>query len=140
MRLPERAPAGRWYDSINVSSHGQVDLVMDFTDPIIKGMSVFHCHLLKHEDKGMMAKILFRSLSFSTLPGNVSSLRDSRHESYLPGTEPPTQSVEVAEAGPFKDSTIEALNLGHLRQTLRTFRNIRRHESLPEVSKGFSER
>jgi FtsP/CotA-like multicopper oxidase with cupredoxin domain len=32
---------------------------MDFTDPIIAGMSVFHCHLLKHEDKGMMAKILF---------------------------------------------------------------------------------
>jgi len=35
-------------------------LVMDFTDPIIRGMSLFHCHLLKHEDKGMMAKILFR--------------------------------------------------------------------------------
>jgi FtsP/CotA-like multicopper oxidase with cupredoxin domain len=26
---------------------------------VIKGMSVFHCHLLNHEDKGMMAKILF---------------------------------------------------------------------------------
>ena len=36
------------------------DLVMDFTDPIIRGMSLFYCHLLKHEDKGMMAKILFR--------------------------------------------------------------------------------
>ncbi|PYV50576.1 MAG: hypothetical protein DMG98_27665 [Acidobacteria bacterium] len=23
-------------------------------------MSVFHCHLLNHEDKGMMAKILFK--------------------------------------------------------------------------------
>jgi len=33
---------------------------MDFTDPIIRGISVFHCHLLKHEDKGMMAKILFQ--------------------------------------------------------------------------------
>jgi hypothetical protein len=31
---------------------------MDFTDPIIRGVSVFHCHLLKHEDKGMMAKIV----------------------------------------------------------------------------------
>jgi suppressor of ftsI len=37
-----------------------VDMVMDFTDPIIRGMSLFHCHLLSHEDKGMMAKILFR--------------------------------------------------------------------------------
>jgi suppressor of ftsI len=29
------------------------------TDPIIKGMSLFHCHLLNHEEKDMMAKILF---------------------------------------------------------------------------------
>lgn len=49
-----------WMDTINVPARGQIDLVMDFTDPIIKGISVFHCHLLKHEDKGMMAKILFQ--------------------------------------------------------------------------------
>ena len=49
-----------WLDTVNVSYGGSVDLVMDFTDPIIRGMSVFHCHLLNHEDKGMMAKILFR--------------------------------------------------------------------------------
>jgi FtsP/CotA-like multicopper oxidase with cupredoxin domain len=36
-----------------------VDMIMDFTDPIIRGVSLFHCHLLQHEDKGMMAKILF---------------------------------------------------------------------------------
>jgi FtsP/CotA-like multicopper oxidase with cupredoxin domain len=36
-----------------------VDVLMDFTDPVIRGMSLFHCHLLNHEDKGMMAKILF---------------------------------------------------------------------------------
>jgi FtsP/CotA-like multicopper oxidase with cupredoxin domain len=49
-----------WVDTVNVSYGGSVDLVMDFTDPIIRGMSLFHCHLLSHEDKGMMAKILFR--------------------------------------------------------------------------------
>jgi suppressor of ftsI len=49
-----------WLDTVNVPYGGSVDLVMDFTDPIIRGMSLFHCHLLKHEDKGMMAKILFR--------------------------------------------------------------------------------
>jgi FtsP/CotA-like multicopper oxidase with cupredoxin domain len=49
-----------WMDTVNVPAHGEIELIMDFTDPIIKGMSVFHCHLLKHEDKGMMAKILFR--------------------------------------------------------------------------------
>jgi FtsP/CotA-like multicopper oxidase with cupredoxin domain len=49
-----------WMDTVNVTPGGTVDLVMDFTDPIIRGMSLFHCHLLKHEDKGMMAKILFQ--------------------------------------------------------------------------------
>jgi suppressor of ftsI len=54
-----QAQRPEWLDTVNVSPGGSVDLVMDFTDPIIRGMSLFHCHLLKHEDKGMMAKILF---------------------------------------------------------------------------------
>jgi suppressor of ftsI len=49
-----------WLDTVNVPTGGSVDLIMDFTDPIIRGVSLFHCHLLKHEDKGMMAKILFK--------------------------------------------------------------------------------
>jgi FtsP/CotA-like multicopper oxidase with cupredoxin domain len=49
-----------WLDTVNVPVEGTVDLMMDFTDPIIRGVSLFHCHLLSHEDKGMMAKILFR--------------------------------------------------------------------------------
>lgn len=48
-----------WLDTVNVPVGGMVDVVMDFTNPVIKGMSLFHCHLLNHEDKGMMAKILF---------------------------------------------------------------------------------
>jgi suppressor of ftsI len=54
-----RAETPEWLDTVNVPVAGTVDLVMDFTDPIIRGMSLFHCHLLSHEDKGMMAKILF---------------------------------------------------------------------------------
>jgi suppressor of ftsI len=49
-----------WLDTVNVSYRSSVDVILDFTDPVIKGMSVFHCHLLNHEDKGMMAKILFK--------------------------------------------------------------------------------
>jgi suppressor of ftsI len=49
-----------WLDTVNVPYGGSVDVILDFTDPVIKGMSVFHCHLLNHEDKGMMAKILFK--------------------------------------------------------------------------------
>src|SRR6266705_2623847 len=48
-----------WLDTVNVPYGGSVDVIMDFTKPVIRGMSVFHCHLLNHEDKGMMAKILF---------------------------------------------------------------------------------
>ena len=44
----------------NLEHVQSVDLMMDFTDPIIRGVSLFHCHLLSHEDKGTMAKILFK--------------------------------------------------------------------------------
>jgi FtsP/CotA-like multicopper oxidase with cupredoxin domain len=47
-------------DTVNVPyGNCTVDLIIDFTDHLIRGMSLFHCHLLSHEDKGMMAKILF---------------------------------------------------------------------------------
>ncbi len=56
----ERLQQPEWLDTVNVPPMGSVDLVMDFTDPIIRGTSLFHCHLLNHEDKGMMAKVVFR--------------------------------------------------------------------------------
>ena len=52
-----------WADSV-VVPHRRKDgqpgtevVVADFRDPIIKGTFLFHCHILDHEDKGMMAKI-----------------------------------------------------------------------------------
>lgn len=36
---------------------GEVTIVIPFTDPIILGRFVFHCHVVKHEDKGMMQVI-----------------------------------------------------------------------------------
>ena len=53
-------PNPAWLDTVNVPYAGTVDVILDFSDPVIKGMSVFHCHLLNHEDKGMMAKILLK--------------------------------------------------------------------------------
>jgi FtsP/CotA-like multicopper oxidase with cupredoxin domain len=32
-------------------------MVIPFTDPTIVGRFVFHCHVVKHEDKGMMQTI-----------------------------------------------------------------------------------
>ncbi|MFY9664791.1 MAG: multicopper oxidase domain-containing protein [Candidatus Cybelea sp.] len=54
-----------WADSIIVPHRsvdkqgvpGSVVLLMDFRDPIIRGEFLFHCHILDHEDQGMMAKI-----------------------------------------------------------------------------------
>ena len=50
-------------DTVNVpfwNGHGRyhsVTLRMDFRDPNIAGTFVFHCHVLFHEDNGMMAKV-----------------------------------------------------------------------------------
>jgi FtsP/CotA-like multicopper oxidase with cupredoxin domain len=47
------------FDTITVPSRvgdepGSVKLKIPFTDPVILGRFVFHCHVTKHEDKGMM--------------------------------------------------------------------------------------
>jgi suppressor of ftsI len=44
-------------DTVRVPERGEVKLRMAFTDKVILGQFVFHCHVLKHEDKGMMAQI-----------------------------------------------------------------------------------
>jgi FtsP/CotA-like multicopper oxidase with cupredoxin domain len=36
---------------------GEVKVLIPFTDPAIVGRFVFHCHVVKHEDKGMMQTI-----------------------------------------------------------------------------------
>ncbi|MGC1380213.1 MAG: multicopper oxidase family protein [Candidatus Baltobacteraceae bacterium] len=52
-----------WADSFVVphrasdGTPGTAKLLMDFRDPIIRGEFLFHCHILDHEDSGMMAKI-----------------------------------------------------------------------------------
>jgi suppressor of ftsI len=40
-----------------IPERGQVKLRMPFTDRMILGRFVFHCHVLRHEDAGMMANI-----------------------------------------------------------------------------------
>jgi len=56
-----RLPNPEWVDTANVPiDGGSIDMIVDFTNPAIRGMSVFHCHLLNHEDKGMMAKMLLK--------------------------------------------------------------------------------
>jgi FtsP/CotA-like multicopper oxidase with cupredoxin domain len=44
-------------DDVRVPERGEVTLRLPFTDPVIVGRFMFHCHVLKHEDRGMMAQI-----------------------------------------------------------------------------------
>jgi suppressor of ftsI len=52
-----------WVDSLVIPHRrkdghpGTLVVIADFRDPVIKGTFLFHCHILDHEDKGMMAKI-----------------------------------------------------------------------------------
>jgi suppressor of ftsI len=45
-----RQANGRW-------NPGSIKVLIDFRNPVIRGTFVFHCHILDHEDGGMMAKI-----------------------------------------------------------------------------------
>jgi suppressor of ftsI len=49
-----------WLDTVTVPRDDSIDVVLDATNPVIRGLSVFHCHMLRHEDKGMMAEVLFQ--------------------------------------------------------------------------------
>jgi FtsP/CotA-like multicopper oxidase with cupredoxin domain len=44
-------------DTVSVPIHGELKIRIAFTDPNIVGRFMFHCHILEHEDKGMMAQI-----------------------------------------------------------------------------------
>jgi FtsP/CotA-like multicopper oxidase with cupredoxin domain len=44
-----------WRDVVNIPANGQVRVRIHFKD--FTGRSVYHCHILDHEDQGMMGVI-----------------------------------------------------------------------------------
>ena len=54
--VPE--PYVSWKDSVNVPKHGKVRIAVKFDD--FAGKWMFHCHILNHEDMGMMGILLLR--------------------------------------------------------------------------------
>jgi FtsP/CotA-like multicopper oxidase with cupredoxin domain len=56
-----------WRDTFNLppqihnadgtTSPSVTTVLIDFRDPVIRGTFLFHCHIIDHEDAGMMAKI-----------------------------------------------------------------------------------
>ena len=53
----QKQPFAGYVDDVRVPEMGEVKLIMPFTDPVILGRFMFHCHVLKHEDAGMMGNI-----------------------------------------------------------------------------------
>ncbi len=53
----EAQPFNGVMDTVRVPERGSVTIRIPFTDPQIVGRFMYHCHVLKHEDKGMMANI-----------------------------------------------------------------------------------
>ncbi|MEV1284569.1 multicopper oxidase domain-containing protein, partial [Modestobacter sp. NPDC049651] len=49
----------QWRDVVNVPALGQTVVRVAFAD--VGGRTVYHCHILDHEDQGMMAVIEARS-------------------------------------------------------------------------------
>jgi hypothetical protein len=59
-RLYETADESKdpeWHDTMPVPPGGKVFIMMSFDAPEQVGRFVFHCHILKHEDNGLMAPI-----------------------------------------------------------------------------------
>jgi len=59
---PDQALGGGLRDVVNLpyavsGKPGVVEVKIPFTNPIIAGEFVYHCHLVQHEDAGMMANI-----------------------------------------------------------------------------------
>lgn len=60
-----RNPDRSWVDTLNVPPQrrvgghppvpGRATIVLDFRDPAVRGDLLYHCHILDHEDQGMMA-------------------------------------------------------------------------------------
>lgn len=46
-----------YVDNVKIPEHGEVKVIIPLTDPNIVGHLMFHCHVLNHEDRGMMTML-----------------------------------------------------------------------------------
>ena len=72
-------------DTIDVPIHGEVRIRLAFTDPVIVGRFMFHCHILEHEDKGMMALIEVFDPAGGSMPEGMKSSDGAKETSHASG-------------------------------------------------------
>jgi suppressor of ftsI len=73
-------------DTVNVPIHGEVKIRLAFTDPTIVGRFLFHCHIMEHEDKGMMATIEVYDPKAGPMPDKPMDMRGMVHEPTAPAS------------------------------------------------------
>jgi FtsP/CotA-like multicopper oxidase with cupredoxin domain len=66
-------------DTVNVPIHGEVKVRIAFTDPTIVGRFMFHCHILEHEDKGMMQQIEVYDPKVGPMPDGPMDMKAMDH-------------------------------------------------------------
>ncbi len=76
-------------DTVNVPIHGEVKVRIPFTDPTIIGRFMFHCHILEHEDKGMMAQIEVYDPKVGPMPEghDMTGMNHAEHSPATPGVD-----------------------------------------------------
>jgi FtsP/CotA-like multicopper oxidase with cupredoxin domain len=78
-------------DTVDLPIHGEVKVRIAFTDPLIVGRFMFHCHILEHEDKGMMQQIEVYDPKVGPMPDdatNVSAMPGMNHDHTAPSAAP----------------------------------------------------
>jgi suppressor of ftsI len=70
-------------DTVNVPIHGEVKIRIAFTDPVILGRFLFHCHILEHEDKGMMSQIEVYDPKVGPMPDGAMDMAGMDHAHML---------------------------------------------------------
>jgi hypothetical protein len=73
-------PPAKFDENGNYISPGKAFVTIPFKDPVQVGTFVFHCHILEHEDKGMMATVEVYD------PGHPGSSRQGADAGAGPGT------------------------------------------------------
>ena len=67
-------PFSSLVDTVSVPIHGEVAIRVAFTDPNIIGRFMFHCHILEHEDKGMMSQMEVYDPKTGPLPDDAMAM------------------------------------------------------------------
>ncbi|MEA3080752.1 MAG: hypothetical protein QOD54_420 [Sphingomonadales bacterium] len=112
-------PFGGLLDTVNVPIHGEVKIRLAFTDPVIVGRFLFHCHILEHEDKGMMAQIEVYDPKVGPMPdgpmdmGGMTHRAGDMHGMTMPDApSPPAAPLSLAAAPADADSKADAGMMG----------------------------